>query len=792
MENRINKAVTSIKMDRIKDIRFINNMAELFLYEEGPYAPRIYFVFEKGALRIFCTLNETVLSNQDSCCFEKINENIFMYTDKITENRVEFSKDPFKFTVKDKYDNTIVESSQKPFDFLTITGDDEGKARKIKFCFKTYNEYYFGFGEKYNKLNQKGLNTDSLVIEQYTNQQEKTYMPIPFFITEKGYGMYVNSNFYITYGLSSKSNDLLEIEAKVNSRSPFLDLYILFGRPKEIIGDYLKITSYPVLPPKWSFGPWMSSNRWNTMEEAVKQVELTKKYEIPATVLVLEAWSDEATFYIFNDAVYKPCSGGEYLEYKDFSFNKDGKWPDPQGMIDFIHKNNIKLVLWQIPVIKHFANVEIQQHSNDEKYMIEKKFCILNADGTPYRITYNWFCNSLVLDFTNPDAREWWFNKRRYLQEVLKVDGFKTDGGEFIYDEETCFHDGRKGDEMRNFYPVSYISAYHDFIGKERITFSRAGYTGAQNYPLYWAGDQESTFAELKGVLTAGLSVNLSGNPFWGFDIAGFVGRLPTSELYIRSTQLAAFCPVMQYHSAPPEGSENNDRTPWNISDYNKDERVLDIYRRYANIRMNLLPYIYNEAGYIAGNGEPFMRHLIIDYPDDVKVYDIEDQYLFGRNILIAPITEDSCRQRNIYFPEGDWIDFWDGTKYTGNSYIKYQCDIDRIPVFIKYNSVIPLNLNNEFEIGGTVGNETDKYVNLCFMIVGEIINTYEFSDDLGNRIIFEGQMNCLKTKISGNIRKIYLLIPGNGTINEISRPVRLNNINCCLYEIEGESEAYG
>lgn len=779
-------------MMNYEEIRVNGNMPEVVYRSLEGIWIKVGFCFENGYLKILSSMEPVDLEMPAPGGCEKCDANYYEYKDAATGNCVEIQTQPFKFMVKDRDNNIICESFDGVDGFLVITTAGQSSERKIRLSFKTGSRHYFGFGERYNRLNQEGLNPDILVFEQFTNQQKTTYMPIPFFLTEKGYGMYLNSSFYMTYGLSSTYEDLLQIEAKVNDEKPYLDLYIFFGQPKEVIRSFLGITGYPVLPPKWSFGPWMSSNRWNTQTETIRQVELTQKYEIPATVLVLEAWSDEATFYIFNDGEYKVNKGDQGFRYEEFSFKEDGKWPDPKGMADYIHDHGLKLILWQIPVIKHFETVEIEQHARDEEYAIVKGYCVRNADGTPYRIPDNWFARSLVFDFTNPEAREWWLGKRKYLLESLKVDGFKTDGGEFIYDEETCFHDGRKGDEMRNFYPVSYISAYHDFIGKERVTFSRAGYTGAQKYPLYWAGDQESTFAELKSVLTAGLSINLSGNPFWSFDIAGFSGKMPTAELYIRSTQLAAFCPVMQFHSAPAEGTENNDRTPWNVSEYNNDWRVLEIYRKYANLRMSLLPYIYSEAVHVAESGEPFMRHLMIDYPRDPRAYDIHDQYLFGRNLLIAPITEAGSRQRWIYLPEGEWVDFWDGTKYCGSKDINYSCDIDRIPVFMKNHSVLPLNLNKAFELGGSVGNKIDGYKNLCFLITGIPELGYVFSDDLGNRVFMESCQKGTEVKILGKISSIYLLKPYYYTINNLDEIIKLNDMDCCLSEVRNEGEACG
>lgn len=788
----ISSGAAKPELIKISNIRFENNCVAADFFTAGSYRQKLCFAFDGGFLRIFSAPADEKIAGRNACVFEKREEKLFVYKDEESGNYMEILEEPLSFIIKNPGDKKVLEFSAEFFSILTVSKGCEEKADKLKLGFKTDSRHYYGFGERFNRVDQAGLDPDIHVIEQYTNQQDKTYMPVPFFFTEKGYGMFINSSCYIKYRLPSEDNQsedkLLEIECKVTPESPLLDLYIFLGTPKEIIKQYQNITGYPPLPPKWVFGPWMSSNRWNTQKETVKQVELAKKHGVPATVLVLEAWSDEATFYIFNDARYETSSGGKYFRYGDFRFDEGGKWPNPKGLVDYLHENDIKLVLWQIPVIKYFEKVDVEQHFNDEQYVIEKGYCVMNPDGTPYRIPRNWFCGSLVLDFTNPEAREWWFGKRRYLLEDLGVDGFKTDGGEFIHNEEACFYNGKKGREMRNRYPVDYISSYHSFLGKDRVTFSRAGFAGSQKYPLYWAGDQESTFAEFKSVFIAGLSINLSGNPFWGFDIAGFAGKMPSSELYIRSTQFAAFCPIMQYHAAPPEDSSNNDRTPWNVAEHNNDERVLSLYRRYANIRMNLLPYIYNEACHVSGSGEPFMRHLLLDYPEDSNVYGIEDEYLFGRSLLVAPVIEEGRTERQVYLPEGKWLDFWDGVKYDGKTWVQYPCGIEKVPVFIKQGSVVPMNLDDEFKLGGSVGNSTRKYSNLCFLAAGMEEGAFAFADDLGNDILIRMEAGYLELSLNGNLRKIYLLVPENEPVDfegMESRTVRLNNFACRLYEFE-------
>lgn len=771
------------KLGELVSLKNIDNILELDFTSESNYESKMYLCFEKGSLRMYYTLEQFSFGSKCNCSFIELDQNYFIYKDNENGNYVEIYKNPFKLIIRNAKNNVLL-SSGDPQNFIDLASNSKGDFLSLRFNFLACNSYYYGFGERFDSVNQSGKCPDVHVLEQFTNQRNITYMPMPFFLTEKNYGMFIHSSFYTSYSLAMEMENHLSIETKINRGSPFANIYIFFGTPIEIIRTYSELTGKPQLSPKWAFGPWISSNRWNSQKETLKQVDLTLKQDIPATVVVLEAWSDEVTHYIFNDAQYQSQDGNEFFSYSDFTFSENGLWPNPKQMIDYLHGNNMKLILWLVPVVKYVKDSDNEQHMIDEEYAIRSGFCVQNKDGSPYRITDNWFCNSLLPDYTNPDAKSWWMKKRGYLIEDLGVDGFKTDGSEFIYHDDLRFFNGKSGDEMRNRYPIEFFSAFHEFMGPDRITFSRAGFTGAQQYPMYWAGDQESTFSELRSVLNAGLSINLSGNPLWGFDIAGFYGAMPGYELYARSTELAAFSPVMQYHSAPTNDGINNDRTPWNVSEWNNDNRVLELYKKYANIRMNLLPYIYQEAQYITGNCEPLMRHLVVDFPADEKVYGIDDQYMFGRSLLIAPVITEGCTSRSIYLPEGEWTDFWDGTRYTGQSYIDYQCGIEKIPVFIKNNSVIPLNLDNNFQIGGYIGNSISCYNKLCFVIAGQMKGEYQFNDDLGNNIILSENIHA---KISGNIDKIYVFCQSPVSPERKYIGIKLNdaNYNMCILERE-------
>lgn len=637
---------------------------------------------------------------------------------------------------------------------LTLLKDNENSVRNICIKADLKTNALYGFGEKFNQVNQIGYQTKNYVYEHFTHQKEKTYLPVPFFFTDEGYGFYYDTNYPINFSTEEKEEKLLlTVDAVTNSKTAINSAYLFFGQPEDIIKQYLSCTGKCALPPKWSFGPWMSANGWNTQRETLEQIDKMKEYDIPATVLVLEAWSDETTFYLFNEAKYSPKPGEDYLKYEDLSFEKDGKWPNPKEMSKILHDNNVKLVLWQIPVIKHMEMNDNLQHSNDECTVIEKGYCVKNKNGEPYLITDNWFKDSLVLDFTNQKAKDWWFSKRRYLIEELQVDGFKTDGGEFIYDNQAVFSNGKSGEEMRNLYPNLYVGGYHEFLNQYKgegqgVTFSRAGYKGAQSFPIHWAGDQMSEYEEFRSQVKAGLSAGLSGIIFWGFDIAGFAGDLPTTDLFLRSTAMAAFSPVMQFHSEPRYGqfflekrrSWINDRTPWNMAEVNGEPLILEVYKKYANIRMNLMPYIYNEAIYCSEQGRPMFAHLIVDYPKDKKVINIEDEYLFGRSMLVAPIIQEGANARTVYLPKGIWHDFFRGEKYEGGREFEYVCPLGEIPVFIKDESAIPLDLADSLQLADPIGNSLNCYHNFAVKMFGEKGNL-KFDDDLGNhfKLIWDG-----------------------------------------------------
>ena len=527
-------------------------------------------------------------------------------------------------------------------------------------------EHVWGTGERYHAVDLRNGASNGTVTEKFTRQGDQTYLPVPFFMTETGVGCWRDSGI----PAALEFRDGLRISQRTQGETLTRDVW-LFGAPKALLRQFIRHTGEPVLPPEWAFGLWISANGWDRDSEVRAQLDALKRYDYPADVIVLEAWSDEQTFHRWNDAEH---------------------WADPAATVRAIRDAGLHLVLWQIPIIKYEWDGEPSEAlRSDEREAIENGYCVMNGDGTPYRITENWFHNSLLMDFTNPEAVKWWFGKRKHLLE-MGVEGFKTDGGEFLFDHEARLHNGMTELEAHNLYPGQYIGAYHDFMrenGVEGVTFSRADYAGAQTRPLHWAGDQLSRWSELQAQLRAGLSAGLSGVLFWGFDIGGFAGELPSAELYLRATAMACFSPIMQWHAEPRSGQFyathedgfNNDRSPWNLAEKLGRPEILTIGAKFARLRRGLKPYLYEEARHCAAAGRPLMAHLCLDFPQDARACATDDQYMLGRRYMVCPIVSENQSRRRVWLPRGRWRHVFTGEWFEGGREWTLDCPLDEIIV---------------------------------------------------------------------------------------------------------------
>ena len=329
-------------------------------------------------------------------------------------------------------------------------------------CGWSPGERVVGFGERFDGLDQRGRLVDCAVFDQYKGQGARTYLPMPFAIVVGGeFGFHVDTGRRVRFDVGHSDPDLILVEVdlepgRAGGGAPD------YACSPELRTGCLRTSSTrragrQAPPPDWIYRLWMSGNEWNTQARVLEEVRRSEHEGIPVGAIVIEAWSDEETFVSFNGAQYDVHPDGSPHRLADFHFPADGPWPDPKGMVDDLHARGIRVLLWQIPLV--YANRG--QARADRATMVARRYCVHRADGKPYRNRGWWFPGALLADFTNPDARRWWTEKRRYLLEELGVDGFKTDGGEHAWGTDLRYADGTHGGETNNRYPVLYGDAYH-------------------------------------------------------------------------------------------------------------------------------------------------------------------------------------------------------------------------------------------------------------------------------------------------------------------------------------------
>ncbi len=581
---------------------------------------------------------------------------------------------------------------------------DAQGVQRVRFALAlTPAEHVVGFGERFDAVDQRGRSLDAVVFEQYKSQGRygRTYLPMPFahVVGGDGWGFHVRTSRRTWFDVGASAPDRLVVEAALDgSTAPSLDVDVWDGSVSEVLGRFLEQVGGPEELPEWVFGLWASGNEWNTQTIVMERMDAHRDLDIPVEVVVVEAWSDELGITIPRDAQYEPDRAGGPHRLADFTFPAGGAWPDPKAWVDEMHARGIKVVLWQIPLLKTAETIarddtdwqpeQTVQVLAEGDALVRSGHTVREADGTAYHNRGWWFPRALMPDLSTPEGREWWTSYRRHLVEDLDVDGFKTDGGEHAWGDDLRHGDGSRGDEGNNRYPVHYARAFGDLLrsaGKAPVTFSRAGFTGSQAHGVFWAGDEDSTWEAFRSSLHAGITASSCGIVYWGWDIAGFSGPVPDAELYLRAVAASTFMPVMQYHSefhhhTPPL----RDRTPWNVAETTGDPGVVDVFRRYAHLRVRLRPYLVEQARAAVGQARPLLRGLFVDHPHDERVWEHPRQFQLGDDLLVSPVTEAGAATWETYLPGGEWVDAWDGTVHSGGQAVSRPVPRDLVPVYLR------------------------------------------------------------------------------------------------------------
>ncbi|PKQ25091.1 MAG: glycoside hydrolase family 31 [Actinobacteria bacterium HGW-Actinobacteria-4] len=613
-----------------------------------------------------------------------------------TKSTKTFRADVARWTARDDSLVGAPESSVVPGSVSVLVAGE--RIRRVRFALPLLpGESVVGFGERFDQLDQRGERLDSQVFEQYKNQgaTKRTYLPMPFahVVGGAGWGFHVETTRRVWFDVGASDPTRLWIDVDVDEpadAATVASVAIYRGSPTLVLDAFLNDVGRATELPTWVLRLWASGNEWNTQEAVEREMALHRQHDIPVGSVVIEAWSDESTFTVFRDAEFTPNQAGEPLRGADITYPADGAWPDPQSMIDSLHEHGVKVILWQIPLMKMRPHPRGQaRYDADAAVQADVVVKQRTSDGStrPYRNRGWWFPLSLMPDLTDARAAQWWVAKRRYLVEDLGIDGFKTDGGEHAWGSDLQYLDGSTGADKNNVFPVAYAKAYGDLLrscGKAPVTFSRSGFTGSQAHGAFWAGDENSTWDAFRWSMWAGLSASACGIVYWGWDIAGFSGPVPEPELYVRAFAASAFVPIMQYHSEFNHHKKpRRDRTPWHVAQIHGDDAVIGDVRSIVHLRERLLPYLEEQARKAVNTSAPLMRALFFDYPDDPKVWTSDPQWLLGDDILVAPIVT-SAGTRDVYVPEGRWRDAWTGEAIKGGVTVARECPRHQVPVYVR------------------------------------------------------------------------------------------------------------
>jgi alpha-D-xyloside xylohydrolase len=538
--------------------------------------------------------------------------------------KLEIEESPFRIILKDHsgriltdtwrwIDNDSSQVKVIPFNFIKKGIDN---SREINPVFSlSPNEKIFGCGESFTKLDKRGQKVNLFVTDPQGPETDGMYKPIPFFMSNRGYGMFLHTSAPITCDFG---NTYVGAN-KLFMGDETLDLFLFVGQPKDILNEYTGITGKSPMPPLWSFGTWMSRITYFEQKEGYEVAAKLRENKIPADVIHFDTGWFETDWQ---------C---------DYKFSPS-RFSNPQGMIEDLKKQGFHISLWQLtyftPKNKYFQEI------------IDKNLNVKSVKGEmPYE--------DAVLDFSNPETVRWYKNKLAGLLQ-MGVGAIKVDFGEAA-PLEGIYASGRGGWYEHNLYPLRYNKAVAEITREtsgQNIIWARSAWAGSQRYPLHWGGDAANTDIAMEAELRGGLSFGLSGFAFWSHDIGGFVQPSPES-LYRRWLPFGFLSSHSRAHGAPP-------KEPWL---YNAS--FVKAFREAAELKYKLMPYVYAQAKHCTEAGLPMVRALFVEFPEDPGAWNVEDAYLFGSDIYVAPLMEDT-KGREVYLPGKDtWIDYQTGRTYS-------------------------------------------------------------------------------------------------------------------------------
>ncbi len=513
-------------------------------------------------------------------------------------------------------------------------------------------ECVYGLGERFTAFAKNGQVVDMWNKDGGTGS-EQAYKNVPFYLTNRGYGVFVNHPEQVSFEVASEKVSRVQFSVPGES----LEYFVIYGpTPKEVLDRYTALTGRPALPPAWSFGLWLTTSFTTSYDEGTvtSYVEEMARRDLPLHVFHFD------------------CFWMRGFHWCDFEWDPE-TFPDPVGMLARLKQRGLRICVWINPYIAQRSALFAEGR--------EKGYLLKRANGDVWQWDL-WQPGMGIVDFTHPEARAWFADKLRALC-AMGVDSFKTDFGERIPVDDVVWHDGSDPQKMHNYYAYLYNEVVFNVLKEARgageaAVFARSATAGCQKFPVHWGGDCYSSFESMAETLRGGLSLGLSGFGFWSHDIGGFEGT-PPSDVYKRWIAFGLLSSHSRLHGS------SSYRVPWLF-----DEEAVDVLRHFTKLKCRLMPYLFGQAVEAHRTGVPVLRAMLLEYPDDPACDTLDRQFMLGESLLVAPVFTPEGRV-DYYVPEGRWTHFLTGETVEGPRWVRETHDALSLPLLVRPNTVLPV-----------------------------------------------------------------------------------------------------
>ena len=586
-------------------------------------------------------------------------------------------------------------------------------------------ELVYGMGERFTAFTKNGQSVD-IWNEDGGTSTYQSYKNIPFYLTNRGYGVFVNHPEKVSFEVGTEQVSKVEFSVPGESME-----YFLINGPtmKEVLERYTSLTGKPSLPPQWTFGLWLSTS-------------FTTNYDEKTVMSFIDGMEERG---IPLQVFHFDCFWMKDFHWSDFVWDSR-VFPDPKGMLSRIKEKGLKVCVW--------INSYIAQESCLFAEGMEKGYFVKRKNGDVWQWDM-WQPGMALVDFTNPAACKWFQDKLEVLLD-MGVDCFKTDFGERIPTEDVVYYDGSDSVKMHNYYTYLYNKTVYELLQRKRgkddaVLFARSATAGGQKFPVHWGGDCWSNYEAMAESMRGGLSLTMSGFGYWSHDIGGFEDT-STPDVYKRWAAFGLLSTHSRFHGS------TSYRVPWAY-----DDEAVDVVRFFTKLKLSLTPYLYSSAVRTSRTGVPMMRSMVLEFENDPVCQYLDRQYMLGDSLLVAPIFNDRG-EAYYYLPEGTWTNYLTGETVEGGVWRKEHHDYMSIPLWARENTILPVNYG--------LKHAADSYKEgLELKVIG--------LKDQAETTVYEDQKEILQVSVAKDGGKISIKAAGDQAFT-------LRFVNCTIKNVQG------